>query len=253
MERRIGPLRADFTRGEGEKFTTTALLVHGLWSDEKMWRGFAGYLGHRGWSCCAVRLRGRDGSGIADVGEHLADLQAAVAQLPSPPAIIGHDLGGLLALQLSDRASAVVALAPLVPCPLGDLAALRTAGSRWTRWTGRPLAAPRGTRDEPYPRTEVREDASVVRQIADREWPMARSPVPSIVIAGANDRVVDTESSRRLASVAGAEVDFIDGTGHALLTAHGWNDCAARVHRWLIQHLGVSLLALYEESEEGRE
>jgi pimeloyl-ACP methyl ester carboxylesterase len=222
-----------------------------LWSSEEVWRGFSGYLSHRGWSCVAVRLRGRDGTEIADVRDHLGDLRAVISALPAAPAIIGHDLGGLLALHLSDLAAAVVALAPLVPPPVAASASRPSRGVL-SRWLDRPLAPPRGELRDAQSASggRIREAPSIVRQLSEREWMPQPSRVARLIAAGDRDTVSRADEVRRFATEVDAEFEQLTACGHAVLTQPGWEDRAARVHRWLIKRLGVELLALYEESQE---
>src|SRR4029453_18774510 len=106
---RFGPLDAEVTRPETDKFTAPLVLVHGLWDRAAVWRRFAGYLAHRGWQCIALVRRGE----VSDVATHVSDLRTAIAAVDAPPVIVGHDFGALLALHCGDVARAVVALAPL--------------------------------------------------------------------------------------------------------------------------------------------
>src|SRR5262245_21398394 len=138
---RFGPLLAEITEPESERYTAPLLLLHGLWERASQWRRFAGYLAHRGWRCLALERR----ADVTDLAEHVGDLRAAVAVLGSSPVIVGHDLGAVLALHCADRARAVVALAPLVGPPLAPPPpALLQAGSWFARWRGAPLRAPGG-------------------------------------------------------------------------------------------------------------
>lgn len=253
MGRRVGPLAAEVIQGEGGgKFTASLMLVHGLWSDAYVWRRFVGFLGHRGWTSIAVHLRGRAAGGPASgVAQHLDDLRTVVAELEAPPVVVGHDLGGLLALHLTG-ARAIVALAPLVPLPLvaSPAPALQRAGSAFARWRGRPLGPPRGAWRGDYPtETMVREPANVIRDVLGKAWlPPALPPdVPALVLASEQDRVVPSESAAQLAAVVGADFELCAG-GHAMLTNTGWEERVATVHRWLIQKLGAPLLAFYEEA-----
>jgi hypothetical protein len=72
--------------------------------------------------------------------------------------------------------------------------------------------------------------------------------VPGLVVAGARDRVVDSDSTGKLASAVGADFEVCAGVGHAILTDSGWEDRVSTVHRWLIRKLGAPLLALYDEA-----
>src|SRR5262245_48804239 len=158
----IGPLRAEITRPETEKFTAPLLLLHGLWERPPAWRRFAGYLAHRGWQCIALARR----DDVSDIGVHLADLRAAIAALDAPPVLLGHDLGGVIALPCADVARAVAAVAPLVGPPLvATMPALEHAGSWLARLRGAPLHAPRGSWASAYPTRDVAEDAGLLKQI----------------------------------------------------------------------------------------
>ena len=244
---RCGPLLAEVTAPESEKFTAPMLLVHGLWERAPTWRRFAGYLAHRGWRCIALERR-------ADAGEmatHVAELRAAIATLDAPPVIVGHDLGANLALHCADVARAVVALAPLVGPPLtAPPTALQQAGNWLARRRGAPLHAPRREWRSAYPNRDLAEPAALVRQVGDGDPPLTAlpSPVPRAVFASEHDEVVAASAVQALARHVGAEFHTARGIGHAVLSAPAWETTVAAVHRWIIQRLGVDLLALYEEA-----
>jgi len=243
----LGPLVAEVTNPETEKFTASLLLVHGLWERPATWRRFAGYLAHRGWRCVAVERR----IDAPDVAAHVRDLRAAAAALEAPPIVIGHDFGALLALGCSSVVRAVVAIAPLVAAPVAaPPAALQHAGNWLARWRGAPLRAPRGRWRVAYPNRVVREPAPLVRQIlsaASLPDPVTAAE-PRAVFTGERDEVTPVPLAETLANHVGAELQVLPDTGHDMLTAPGWEARVAAVHRWMIRHSGVDLLALYDEA-----
>jgi pimeloyl-ACP methyl ester carboxylesterase len=254
MKRRVGALLAEVTQGEAEKFTAPIVLVHGLWSTETVWRGFSGYLAHRGWTCVALRLRGRDGTGVESIDEHASDLLSVISSLPAPPVILGHDLGALLALRAGEHASALVLIAPLIPPPVGNLDKLPSPDGWLARWRGEQLRAPRGRIGEAYGANDpdVREPAALLRRLRAEASPLVTParPVPSLVVTGGRDPLTEVDAARRLAECLRADLDVEPERGHALISEPGWEERVSKVHRWLVKRLGVSLLALYEESQE---
>jgi pimeloyl-ACP methyl ester carboxylesterase len=245
--RRVGPLPAEIIGPESEKFTASLILVHGLWERAPVWRRFAGYLAHRGWRCIAVERRAES----ADLAAHVADLRAAIAVLEAPPVVLGHDLGAVLAMHCADVARAAVALAPVVSPPLAaPPAALQRAGSWLARRRGAPLRAPYGRWRSAYPQRDVAEPAALVRQVLAGELPLAPppGPAPRAVFAMQDDEITPPSAAQAFAQHSGAELHVVPGGGHAALAAPGWETNVAMVHRWIIQRLGVDLLAFYEES-----
>src|SRR5947208_1340178 len=106
-------LSADIVRPESARYTTSLLCIPGLWAGPDVWRAFAAYLAHRGWESNLLDVRALD----AGVAERAAAVAAHAAALPTPPVLLGHDLGSLVALAAAarTRTAAVVLLAPLVP------------------------------------------------------------------------------------------------------------------------------------------
>ncbi len=248
MERRLGSLRAEHTRGEGGKFTAPMVLVHGLWETAVAWRPFVGFLSHRGWDCFALHLR--DAESVAMLR---ADLHDAIAALDTAPVLIGHDLGALLALDVAAQARAVVALAPLVLPPVigAPPEALARAGNWITRWRGRALAPPRGRWRTDYDARAAPVPTALVRELSAQPWPVTppRARVPVLVLAGAQDAVTDPAAAQTLAAAVAAPCEISDG-GHALAVAAGWEARVSRIHRWAVRELGEELLALYAEAME---
>jgi pimeloyl-ACP methyl ester carboxylesterase len=254
MERRIGPLRAEVVDPESAKFTAPLLLLHGLWSTPLVWRSFTGYLAHRGWLSVAPYLQSNEHENVS-IDAYLARIRGAIAALPAPPVIIGHDLGGTAAFAVADAATAVVALAPLVLPPLGvPPNSLREAGSWLDRLTSRerPLRPPRGRWRASYPplRGAQAEPARLLRELAHHGVELAAAPSrpPALILIGDKDPVTSHAMTEALAARVSAEVQIEAGAGHALPSDNGWEQRVSGVHRWIVHAVGKPLLALFDES-----
>src|SRR5947207_2124740 len=106
-------LTAETLPAEGARYAAGLVCIPGLWAGSRVWRGFASYLGHRGWECHLLDVRGVVGGLTA----RAAAVREYAAALPAPAVFVGHDAGGLVALAAAARgtAAAVVLLAPLAP------------------------------------------------------------------------------------------------------------------------------------------
>jgi pimeloyl-ACP methyl ester carboxylesterase len=268
VRKRVGHIEIDTIAAERSKFTAPIVFVHGLWCTSSVWHRLMGSLAHRGWDCHAVNLRGRSSSGVqplpsssaqANIAAHLADLNAVIAACESPPVVVGHDLGGLLALSSSlASARANVAFSPLLPpswrsTPLPGFTGLRARIA--LRWRDR-LPPPRGQALRHFfgpiaPQSIVPETAALAHDLGD---PTLSFPVgtaaPTLILIGEADPVTSVPAATRLAATVGAEVQRVAGGGHALPWESSWQERGTELHRWLIRTLGDSLLAMLDEEED---
>lgn len=260
MRKRIGQVEIDTVAAERSKFTAPLLLIHGLWCTSTVWFPSMGYLAHRGWDCHAIHppARSPDTLPASSLREYLNDLREVVLACAAPPVIIGHDLGGLLALtrDLGPR-RAVVALAPLAAtchrtAPIPGLAGV------WPRLImalSDRLPPPRGRLATAYfgnlpPHSTVAEPSVIVRELIDPHIQLSLGPqVPTLIVAGEADAVTPVETIEKLAHAVGADLQRVKG-GHGLPWEPGWQERTAEIHRWLIRTLGDPLLALLEEEPE---
>src|SRR5436305_14547469 len=106
-------LSAETPPAEGARYAAGLVCIPGLWAGSGVWRGFASHLGHRGWECHLLDVRGVAG-GLA---ARAAAVREYAAALPAPAVLLGHDAGGLVAPAAAARgtAAAVVPLAPPAP------------------------------------------------------------------------------------------------------------------------------------------
>lgn len=101
------------------------LFVHGELTGSWLWERYLGYFAGRGWEGHALNLRNHHWSQTADPAElsfemYVGDVAAVMARLGSGVVVVGHGMGGLLAMKAAERqpVSGLVLLAPQSP---GDL------------------------------------------------------------------------------------------------------------------------------------
>ena len=256
-------LTAESVHAEGARYAASLVCIPGLWAGPPAWRGFASYLGHRGWESHLLDLRAVPGG----LEARAAAVAGFAAELQAPPILIGHDAGGLVALTAAARVATagVVLVAPLPPATRAARALVRTPRRLVALIRGGPIPPPDGAAAEawldlPEPARSATatglaaDDAASVRDVVWGRTAVApASGVPAAVVAGERDAVLPPSVAAALARAAGAELVELPGGGHWLLAGPNWQPAVALVHRWLVRRLGAPLLDLYEEAMADRE
>ncbi len=100
-------------------------MLHGELAGSWLWQRYLGYFAPRGWEGHALNLRGHYWSETADFAEldfdtYTEDAVAGADLMPRPPIVLGHGLGGLLALRVATERpiSALILLSPALPAEL---------------------------------------------------------------------------------------------------------------------------------------
>ena len=102
------------------------ILIHGAFAGPWCMENFAGYFRDRGWTCHvpALRHHGGDPKAAPDpalattsIDDYTADLADFIETLETPPVILGHAVGGVIAQKLAamSLAQAIVLLNPHAP------------------------------------------------------------------------------------------------------------------------------------------
>ncbi len=245
-------------RAERSRFRHPLLLLHGLWTGSWIWRDFAPYLGHRGWDSWAPSFL--DDDAALDFESRRRIVLSARADMASAPVVIGHDVGGMLALAVARElaAPAVVVIAPPTASMLG-----RRGPWASPRFWGARLMMPR----LPLPRGRTAETllAGLANDDRGRLHPDSGSffralssgglgpPEPpaslGLVIASSGDPAAPRPTCERLASEHGWPVVTHDAPGHFPMLGAVTSSFADLVHRRLVQALGADLLAWLDEEE----
>lgn len=247
-------------RAESARFRHPLLFIHGLWTGSWVWHGFMGYLAHRGWDSWAPSFL----EGTAAPSEDRVDQLIALCRtLPSPPVIVAHDAGAMVAIRLASAvgAPAVVGIAPLLSrrdAPTGGIFAWPQF---WTaRLFGRELAPPTGAGRSLFldPRLDqpdsLRSDAGpMFRQLASAVlgFPEEAIAPPMLLIGTTGDAITSAEHVEQLAARRGWSFHRHSAATHFPMVVSGWERLAHDVHRWLVRTLGEQLLTFLDEEGDG--
>jgi pimeloyl-ACP methyl ester carboxylesterase len=250
----------------------SVVLIHGMWCGPWAWDRYAGFLEQRGWRCLRPALRYHDVEpaaapdprlGQVSLLDYAADLETLVRALNEPPVLVGHSMGGLLALMLAARglARAAVLLTPAWPRGINGLtpAVIRSflgvilrprfwrnpvrlglRGATYAMLGSLPPEERRGI----YERL-VHESGRAIAEIG--LWfldPRRASRVdasavscPVLLVAAAEDRLTPASAVRRTAALlgTGATLRELPGFQHWVVGAPGWEKVAGLVADWLVE------------------
>lgn len=233
------------------------LCVPGLFAGSWVFERLLPLIAQRGHDAFAMSVRGHPplppmpDIGAQSISDFYLDASAAARTLDRP-IVIGHSMGGLLALLLA--ANGLVRAAVLMsPAPSRGIPALSVGiVARMVRYLPALLLS------RPYLPVDEHFDALTLNEIPPHQRATQRARftadsgrasrdialgvhavapeqvrVPMLVVGAENDRFIPLGTSRRMAAKYGAKLHVAKGHGHFLLAEPGWQDEAAVILDWI--------------------
>ena len=234
--------------------------LHGELGGSWLWERYLRYFAQRGWEGHALNLRAHFWSQTADIEElsfdtYLEDALAGFDALERPAAVVGHGMGGLLAMKVAEsrEIDALILVSPAIPAPLRPVPPAHvvrlvpaTYQAELIDWAGTHEQVQRQNQDLTL--ADVRrvqhllgaESGAARRQMlagihVDRE---ALPDVPMLVVGAGLDRRFAEADSARLAEWLGAEYQPFGAHSHygAVLGEQGFDQVADTIRSFLEHH-----------------
>ena len=235
----------------------TVLFAHGVLCDHMFFESWVGWFGAAGFDAYAVSRRGRRGQpptnsrGVTFV-DFLEDTLNAARELPHPLLLVGHSLGGILALKAAEQKAceALVLLAPVpprgilplvrlrqLPPQLAQLTTVLTGGTFYpslrqatAMFLGRIPAAQRRDLYRRY----TPDSGLAVRSTYLPGIPVDPSllTVPLFSLVGEEDATIPPRSVAQVAKRYGGAFRKLSGHAHELVAEPGWEEIAAMIAAW---------------------
>ncbi len=252
----------------------TIVMIHGMWGGPWYWEKFKTYFSEKGYQCFTPTLRHHDIDpndkpdaelGTTSLLDYAADLEAEIKKLDENPILMGHSMGGLLAMILASRklASAVVAITPASPAGINAIkpSVIRSFFSIQTKWAfwKKPM---RQTYNEAIysmlnmlPPEEQKEAYSNFVYESGRAafeigyWFLDSKKAsrvdeslitaPLLIIGGKEDRITPVSVIRKVAKKFKDKADYKEFADHAhwAMAEPGWQEVAGDIAAWLEEKL----------------
>ena len=256
LPRSIGTLRLD-TIDVAKPRGAPVLCLHGLFAGSWVYERVLPLIAERGYPAAALSFRGHPPAasipaiGRTSIAAYCHDAFEAARELERP-IVIGHSLGGLIALLLASRnlvrAAVLVSSAP----PSGISVFSRPLLLRMARYLpalllSRPFVpTPRDLDALVLNKVEERERASIrsrlvpdsgraARQVALGVYdvPLRSLRAPLLVVGAEHDRFVPLGVARKLARRYDAPLHVARGHGHFLFAEPGWEEQVGAILDWI--------------------
>jgi non-heme chloroperoxidase len=256
LPRSIGTLRLDAIDVPKPR-GAPVLCLHGLFAGSWVYERVLPLIAERGYPAAALSFRGHPPAapvptiGRTSIAAYCHDAFEAARELERP-IVIGHSLGGLIALLLASRnlvrAAVLVSSAP----PRGISVFSRPLLLRMARYLPALLLS------RPFVPTDADVDALVLNEVPAPERAAIRSRfvrdsgraarqaalgvydvplrslrAPLLVVGAERDRFVPANVARRLARRYDATLHIAAGHGHFLFSEPGWEKEVATILDWI--------------------
>ena len=249
--------------GSGEALHPTPLLfIHGMFHGAWCWDvHFLPYFARHGFDVYAVNLRGHGNSEGRDklrwtrIADFVDDVDATVRQLPRPPVLIGHSLGGFVVQKYLEEHDAPAGVLLSSPPPSGMLRpALRImrrrplvfAKTNLTLNMAHVIASPELAREAffspDFPDQELRaywklmqneSYMALVDMVALNLPKPEKVRTPMLVLGAARDNMLDPAEIEATARAYHTKAEIIPGVAHNSMLETRWEAVANRMLEWL--------------------
>lgn len=241
---------------------TPVLFIHGMFHAAWCWDvHFLDYFAQHGYAAYAVDLRGHGNSAGREnlrwtrIADYVDDVASAVRQLPNPPILIGHSLGGFVVQKYLEDYVAPAAVLLSSPSPAGLLpTALRIARRHPLAFAQAnltfsllPVIATPELAREAFFSEDVPESQLVLywKQMQDESYrsllDMVAFDLPKphrvktrlLVLGAARDNMLSPSEIRATARAYNAPSEIIQDVAHNSMLELRWQTVADRILGWL--------------------
>lgn len=248
---------------KGAAKPTPLLFVHGAFASAWVWdMHFLPWFAERGYAAHALSLRGHGASEgrerlqFTRLRDYVTDVERVMVDMPAPPVLIGHSLGGMVVQKILHRQSVPGAVLMGSAPPhgmIGSFCGIAFGNPELLRdlmlaqTLGPAAAGPRGLRKALFS-----DDA--VGDVVDRTLPRMgpESPLvaldlfgldlppstpmldlPVLVLGAEKDAFVFPGAIKATADTYRADVEVFPGMAHAMMLERDWQVVAERMLGWL--------------------
>jgi pimeloyl-ACP methyl ester carboxylesterase len=245
-------------------------MIHGMWGGAWHWEEWEKFFKAKGFRCLIPPLRHHNvdpkskppkGLGCMGLHDYAKDLEEEIKNTNEKPILIGHSMGGLLALMLSGRnlARAAVMITPAPPAGINALtpSVLKSFAGPMLKlkWLGFPhrLSFKASvyamlhllSKDEQkyiYERM-VYESGRAAREIGFwwADWRMASKvnpdtvDIPLLIISASEDRITPAKVIKKVADKYAHVANYLPYSDHAhfIIRETGWEKLAEDIFQWI--------------------
>ncbi|ESQ07914.1 MAG: hypothetical protein N838_22780 [Thiohalocapsa sp. PB-PSB1] len=251
------------------------LFVHGAFTDARIWDAhFLPYFARQGYAAHAVSLRGHGFSEGHEqlhrwrLRDYVADLARTVADLPAPPVLIGHSMGGMVIQKYLETHPKIPAVALMASVPPQGLLtsnlhmAMRypflfqqmALFSLFGPTLGSPDMMHRLLFSREMPTAKLREYIDYMQaesQLVSLDLagmdPLRLKPqqlqCPMLVQGAQQDVFISPSIVRQTARFYGSEAQIFPNMAHAMMLEENWREAADSLLHWLDQVVATHLAA----------
>jgi pimeloyl-ACP methyl ester carboxylesterase len=242
--------------------STPVLFIHGMLHGAWCWdQYFLDYFVQRGYASHAVNLRGHGNSEGRDklrwirIADFVEDVATTVEQLPGPPILIGHSMGGFIIQKYLEDHIAPAAVLLSSPSPAGLLSVALKNARRHPLLFAKinltlsvfPLVStPALAREAFFSEDEPEEQLLAYwKQMQDESF-MAfldmvaldlpkpeKVKTPMLVLGAARDNMLSPSEIKATARAYNTQAEIIPGVAHNSMLERNWQAVADRILAWL--------------------
>ena len=253
------------------KHKTPLLFIHGAFTGAWCWEEhFLSFFAEAGYAAHALSLsghgssRGREKLDTLSIADYVDDVHEVVEQLPTPPVLIGHSMGGFVVQKYLEQHAAPAAVLMCTVPPQGMM------GVAFNALFARPAllsnlndmmaggqASYESLREALFAQEVTQDDLKRFYHLAQPEshraiWDMTLFNLPSasrivenlassaarprlLVIGAEHDHLMPASTAQMTARTYGVEAEIFPGMGHGLMLERDWRIVAARILVWMAE------------------